>query len=128
LAKLKEMKGNQDSDMSKDQYFRRGVSNDGNGGGRRAGARNKLQTKLLEELAADFEEHGAGVIKIARIEKPIEYLKVIASVLPKELIVEQGVLADLSDEEIAAHLSLLQRMQVKAAAERAEPEQETVKH
>jgi hypothetical protein len=96
--------------------------------GRRAGARNKLQTKFLEELAVDFQEHGAGVIRIARIEKPIEYLKVIASVLPKELVVEQGVLADLSDEEIAAHLSLLQRMQVRAAAERAEPEEEAVKH
>jgi hypothetical protein len=38
------------------------------------------------------------------------------------------VLADLSDEELATHIALLQRMQVRAAAERAEPEEETVKH
>src|SRR5262249_48522221 len=104
--------------MNNKKLFQPG--NDGHGGGRRAGARNKLQTTLLEALAADFEQHGAGVIRIARVEKPVEYLKVIVSVLPKELIVEQSQLADLSDEELAAHISLLQRMQMRAAAERDE--------
>ena len=56
--------------------------NDGHGGGRPAGSRNKLQGDFLKVLAADFAEFGAGVIRIARIEKPVEYLKVIASVLP----------------------------------------------
>ena len=78
-----------------DKPFQRGVSNDGNGGGRRAGSRNKLQTDFLEALAADFAEHGAGVIRIARVEKPIEWLKLIASVLPKEIVLEQSVLVDL---------------------------------
>jgi hypothetical protein len=111
------------------QYFQRGVPSDGNGGGRRAGARNKLQTKFIEELAADFEEHGAGVIRIARIEKPVEYLKVIASVLPKELVVEQGLLADISDEELATHIASLQRIQARATAERAEAvSEEETKH
>jgi hypothetical protein len=64
-------------------------------------------------LAADFAEHGAGVIKIARVEKPVEYLKIIASVLPKEILVEQTILADLSDDELATHIALLQRMQRK---------------
>jgi hypothetical protein len=79
-------------------------------GGRPLGARNKLQREFLEALATDFEQHGPGVIRIARIEKPVEYLKVIASVLPKELVVEQNILADLSDEELAQHISLLQRL------------------
>jgi hypothetical protein len=85
--------------------------NDGHGGGRPAGVRNKLQGDFLKALAEDFALHGAGVIKIARIEKPVEYLKVIASVLPRELIVDQGVLADLSDDELAQHVALLQRLQ-----------------
>jgi hypothetical protein len=89
--------------------------NDGHGGGRPLGSRNKLQGDFLKALAADFAEHGAGVIKIARIEKPIEYLKVIASVLPKELVLEQSVLTDISDEELAAHISILQRIQAKVA-------------
>ena len=92
--------------------------NDGHGGGRPLGSRNKLQGDFLKALAVDFAEHGAGVIKIARIEKPIEYLKVIASVLPKELVLEQSVLTDISDEELAAHISILQRIQAGKVAER----------
>jgi hypothetical protein len=63
------------------------------------------------------------VIKIARIEKPIEYLKVIASVLPKEIVVEQSVLADLSDEELANHIALLQRIQAGKLADQDERKQ-----
>jgi len=48
-------------------------------GGRRKGARDRIGTAFLEELAKDFEEHGAGIIKIARIERPTEYLKIVAS-------------------------------------------------
>ena len=87
------------------------------------GSRNKLQGDFLKALAADFAEHGAGVIKIARIEKPIEYLKVIASVLPKEIVVEQSVLADLSDEELANHIALLQRIQAGKLADQDERKQ-----
>jgi hypothetical protein len=64
--------------MSRNRFL---PGNNGHGGGRPLGSRNKLQGDFLKALAADFAEHGAGVIKIARIEKPIEYLKVIASVL-----------------------------------------------
>ena len=63
-------------------------------GGRRAGSRNKLQAKFIEELAKDFAEHGEGVIKIVRIEKPTEYLKIVASILPKEFIVSESALDD----------------------------------
>ena len=79
-------------------------------GGRPKGTRNLLQKRFLEELCADFELHGAGAIKICRLERPNEYLKIVASILPKELIVESGILADLSDEELAAHIDLLQKM------------------
>ena len=114
--------------MSK-RFFQPGVPNDGHGGGRRTGARNKLQTTLLEELAADFEEHGAGVIRICRVEKPVEYLKVIVSVLPKEIVLEQSVLADLSDEQIAGYIGVLQQMQItNAVASTAEQDEAGTKH
>jgi hypothetical protein len=101
--------------------------NDGHGAGRPAGSRNKLQGDFLKALAEDFAMHGAGVIKIARIEKPVEYLKVIASVLPRELIVDQGVLADLSDDELAQHIALLQRMRVVPNRVEAAPDDEEPK-
>ena len=50
--------------------------------GRKPGSRNRLQGAFVSALAADFEEHGEGVIRIARIEKPLEYLRLIASTLP----------------------------------------------
>jgi hypothetical protein len=99
-----------------------------NGGGRPLGSRNKLQGDFLKALAADFAEHGAGVIRIARIEKPVEYLKIIASVLPRELIVDQGILADLSDEELADHIAALQKLRVVPHQAEAPPADEETKH
>ena len=54
-------------------------------GGRRKGSRDKIETALLEGIAADFAEHGQEAIKIARMERPVEYLRIVASLLPKEL-------------------------------------------
>jgi hypothetical protein len=102
--------------------------NDGMGGGRPVGSRNKLQASLLKALCEDFEIHGPGVIRICRVEKPVEYLKCCIAVLPKEMIIEQGVLGDLSDEDLAAHISLLQRMQVGKKQEEQTPDGETTKH
>ena len=55
------------------------------GGPGRKGVRNRLSTALLEALAADFEEFGAEAVKITRVERPAEYLKIVAGILPKEL-------------------------------------------
>src|SRR5262249_54126544 len=69
--------------------------------GRMKGARNKLGADFLYALQRDFEQHGEETIRIARVEKPVEYLKVIASVLPRELeIVDGGRLKELSDEQL----------------------------
>jgi hypothetical protein len=77
-------------------------------GGRQPGTRNKLQGNLITELAKDFEEHGAGVIRIVRAEKPVEYLKIIVSTLPKEfLISETSPLNEMSDEELDTFIQLV---------------------
>src|SRR5262245_24016500 len=57
----------------------------GNPSGRPKGARNKIATTFLEALAEDFAEHGAAAIKIMRLEKPADYVRVIASLMPREL-------------------------------------------
>jgi hypothetical protein len=36
-------------------------------------------------VARDFEEHGEEAIKICRLERPNEYLKLVASLLPREV-------------------------------------------
>lgn len=83
-------------------------------GGRKAGSRNKLQAVFVDELANDFAEHGAGVIRIVRIEKPVDYLRIAASILPKEFLVSEGELDKMTDEELAEALEMVR--QAKAAA------------
>jgi hypothetical protein len=75
--------------------------------GRTKGSRDRLQRNFVDALAADFEQHGAGVIKIARMERPTEYLKIIASVLPRELVLEESNLSSFSDAELDALKRLL---------------------
>ena len=76
-------------------------------GGRVKGSRNRIAYKLIEALEKDFEEHGEQAIKIARIERPVEYLRIIASVIPKEFEIVDGRLTELSDEELDVFIARL---------------------
>lgn len=49
---------------------------------------------------ADWEAHGSRVIETVRVEKPDQYLKTVASILPKELNVKVGDLDELTDEQL----------------------------
>jgi hypothetical protein len=51
-----------------------------------AGARVvAIETKMLEALARDFDEHGEEAIRICRLERPVEYLKLAASLFPRQV-------------------------------------------
>jgi len=41
-------------------------------------------------------------------------MKVVASTLPKEFALETGALADLSDDDLAAHLLILKKLRTRA--------------
>jgi hypothetical protein len=69
-------------------------------GGRRTGARHKISTALLEAFAADFAENGAETIKITRLERPTEYLKIAVSLLPTEFEITDNRLTEVSDDEL----------------------------
>jgi hypothetical protein len=72
----------------------------GNPHGRPKGSRNKLGEAFIEAMHKDFQEHGVSVIEAVRVEKPDQYLKVIASILPKELNVKVDPLDDMTDEQL----------------------------
>ncbi len=57
----------------------------GNPAGRPKGARDRVSEKLLQVLEEDFAEHGAAVIEAVRVKRPHEYLKIVASLMPKQL-------------------------------------------
>lgn len=75
--------------------------------GRPAGSRNRLQGDFVRALADDFKDHGAGVIKIVRVEKPADYLKIIASVLPKEFLLTENPFNGMSDEQLDAAIEAM---------------------
>ena len=71
-----------------------------NPNGRPKGARNKLGEQFLQDLYADWQEGGAEAIIAVRLSKPDAYLKVIASILPKELNVNVSEFEGMTDEQL----------------------------
>ena len=66
-----------------DTQFKPGVS--GNPAGRQVGSRNKLTTDFVTALSRDFAAHGVRAIATAREDDPVAYLRLVASLLPKEV-------------------------------------------
>ena len=91
--------------QEKDRTNGRFLPGNTGGSGRPKGARSKLSEEFLAGLQSDFAEHGVDVIAQVRAERPHDYLKLIASVLPKDLNVEWNSPVDpmrLTDEQLRA--------------------------
>lgn len=77
----------------------------GNPAGRPKGSRNKLGEDFIAALHDDFEANGIAAIQAVRKDKPDAYIKVIASILPKELKVTTE--NDLTDEQLIERIRIL---------------------
>jgi hypothetical protein len=77
------------------------------GGGRPKGSRNKLGEAFLDDMFADWQANGAAAIIAVRTEKPDQYLKVVASILPKELNVNVNEVDSLTDDELIERIRAL---------------------
>jgi hypothetical protein len=91
------------SSLGRDQHGRFLTGN--SGGGRKRGARNKLTERFLDAIADDFAECGAEAIAKVRNDDPATYLKIVSSLIPRELIMqrEEGPAVDyaeLTHEEV----------------------------
>lgn len=74
----------------------------GNPLGRRKGSRNKLSQAFVDEVCASFEQHGREVIDRVRREHPVEFLKIVAALIPKAFGSEatENPIDELSDSQI----------------------------
>lgn len=95
-----------------DHLFKPGKS--ANPSGRPKGSRNKLGEQFLSDMYTDWQANGAAVIASVRAEKPDIYLKVVASILPKELNIKVSELDDLSDADLDRRIAAIAKSLVEA--------------
>lgn len=96
----------QKTKFAKDENTGRFVS--GNiGGGRPKGSRNKLGEAFIEDMLSDWEQHGVAAIAEVRETKPDAYLKVVASILPKDLNVNINPTEAMTDEQLVERIRSL---------------------
>lgn len=84
----------------------------GNPKGRRKGSRNKLTEHMLATIADDFAEHGADALAKLRKTDPASYFRVVASLIPRELILQRESepdYADMSPDELAEEFERAER-------------------
>lgn len=74
--------------------------------GRPREARDRLSRAFLTGLADDFEKNGVEAIEVVRRDDPAAYLRVVASLQPKELEVSDP-LRTMSDEKLAQVIETL---------------------
>jgi len=80
----------------------------GNPAGRPKGARNKLGEAFIEALHESFQKRGAAAIEAVIDEKPDQYLKVIASLLPKDVNLNiTDDTSEMTDDELAERIQRL---------------------
>jgi hypothetical protein len=92
-------------------------------GGRPKGSRNKLAQRVFDDIFRHWNEPAGGdlckgqaALELLYREKPGEYLKLTASVLPKEVVFENAV-TELDDEELDRMIEALRDRAIAARQE-----------
>jgi hypothetical protein len=82
----------------------------GNPAGRRLAARDRLSKAFITALADSFDKKGKRVIDQLADTDPAAYARLCASLLPKEVFVSKGPLAELTEQELSALAYAAQRL------------------
>jgi len=92
-------------------------------GGRPRGSRNKLAQQVFDDIFRHWNEPAGGelckgqaALELLYREKPGDYLKLTASVLPKEFVFENAV-TELDDEELDRMIEALRERALSAQQE-----------
>jgi hypothetical protein len=94
-------------------------------GGRPKGSRNKLAQRVFDDIFRHWNEPAGGelckgqaALELLYRERPGEYLRLTASVLPKEFVFENAV-TELDDEELDRMIEALRERALSARQEQA---------
>ena len=60
----------------------------GNMAGRSVGCRNRLSEKFLSDLLSVYDKHGRSAIEDIAVNQPVEFLRIIAKLLPRKAEIE----------------------------------------
>jgi len=82
----------------------------GNPLGRPKGSRSKLSEAFLADFHADWKEHGRGAIAEVRKKRPQDYLRIAASLCPRQLEVEQNDIDAMADDEVFEALAVVREL------------------
>jgi Family of unknown function (DUF5681) len=84
----------------------------GNPAGRPLGSRNKLSESVIQDIAADWAIGGAETIARVRMTDPATYFRVVASILPKDVLVnvQQQAPAGLDADDWSRMVALARTM------------------
>lgn len=88
-----------------DTRFKPGQS--GNPDGRPKGSKNKIAEDFLTDLQALWKEEGPAILKEARDDKPMEFAKMVAGLVPRDLVVRHALEDEMTDDELADTIAAL---------------------
>lgn len=90
------------------------------GRAKQKGARDRMSAAFLTALADDFEAHGKEAVERVRQEDPSTYLRVFASLAPKELEIHRP-LDGITEEMLAEAIAVLQGVVMAGEHSASEP-------
>jgi len=88
----------------------------GNPKGRPKGAKQKLGEFFLADMLAAWEAKGKAAIDRVIEERPHEFIKAVAAILPKDVNIRTEAVQELSDDELATALAALRAVGALAGA------------
>ncbi len=74
--------------------------------GRPLGSRSKLTTAFLDDLRDTWAEHGKAALRACAVDEPAQFVRVVASLLPREL----DIAATIDVSEFASRFRRAQEM------------------
>lgn len=79
------------------------------GGGRKKGSRNRLTETFIAAIEADFAEYGPEALAKLRADDPAAYLRIVASLVPRDLVMKREQERDFSDFTFSEIMEMIDR-------------------